>query len=91
MAIEMDEDYVEARANLACVLAEQGQTELAVAALEGALKYHPDFPDAHYHLAELLEDRGETASARRHFERFIELAPDSPWADEARQRIGSGE
>jgi tetratricopeptide (TPR) repeat protein len=92
MAIEMDEDYVEARANLACVLAELGQTELALAALEGALKYHPDFPDAHYHLADLLEKRGEATAARRHWERFIELSPDSPWAEEARQRaLGSRE
>ena len=40
MAIELDEDYVEARANLGCVLAETGQRELAVAAFEGALRYH---------------------------------------------------
>ncbi len=37
MAIELDEDYVEARANLGCVLAETGQLELAVAAFQGAL------------------------------------------------------
>ncbi len=35
MAVELDEDYVEARANLGCVLAETGQRELAVAAFEG--------------------------------------------------------
>ena len=35
MAIELDEDYVEARANLGCVLAEWGQRELAIAAFEG--------------------------------------------------------
>jgi tetratricopeptide (TPR) repeat protein len=87
MAIEMDEDYVEARANLACVLAEQGQRELAIAALEGALQYHPDFPDAHYHLAVLREDQGDPPAARRHWEQFLELAPDSPWAEEARQRL----
>jgi DNA-binding transcriptional MerR regulator len=86
-AIEMDEDYVEARANLACVLAELGQTDLALAALEGALKYHPDFPDVHYHLADLLEKCGEHSAARPHWERFIELSPDSPWAEEARQRL----
>jgi len=32
MAIELDEDYVEARANLGCVLAELGESELAVSA-----------------------------------------------------------
>ena len=40
MAIELDEDYVEARANLGCVLAETGRRDLAVAAFEGALRYH---------------------------------------------------
>jgi Tfp pilus assembly protein PilF len=87
VAIEMDEDYVEARANLGCVLAESGQVDLAVAALEGALKYHNDFPDAHYHLARLLDDRGDGVTARRHWEQFLQLAPDSPWAEEARQRL----
>ena len=37
IAIELDENFVEARANLGCVLAETGQHELAVAAFEGAL------------------------------------------------------
>ena len=51
MAIELDEDYVEARANLGCVLAELGEPELAIAAFEGALAFHDDYPDVHYHLA----------------------------------------
>jgi tetratricopeptide (TPR) repeat protein len=87
MAIELDEDYVEARANLGCVLAEMGQNELAIAALQGALTYHNDFPDAHYHLGVLLDERGDVDLARRHWEQFLELAPDSPWAEEARQRL----
>ena len=87
MAIEMDEDYVEARANLGCVLADLGQKELAIAALEGALRYHRDFPDAHYHLALLLDDRGDAPAAKSHWEQFLQLAPDSPWAEEARQRL----
>ena len=40
MAIELDEDYVEARANLGCVLADLGERELAISAFEGALAYH---------------------------------------------------
>ena len=56
MAIELDEDYVEARANLGCVLAETGQRELAVAAFEGALRYHPDYADVRYHLARTLDE-----------------------------------
>ena len=38
MAIELDEDYVEARANLGCVLAELGEPELAVAAFRQRLE-----------------------------------------------------
>ena len=64
MAIELDEDYVEARANLGCVLAETGQLELAVAAFQGALRYHSDYPDVHYHLARTLDDLGRHGAKR---------------------------
>jgi tetratricopeptide (TPR) repeat protein len=87
MAIELDEDFVEARANLACVLAELGQNELAFAALEGALKFHPDYADAHYHLARLLDESQRRADALVHWRRFLELSPDSPWGEEARERL----
>lgn len=87
MSIELDEDYVEARANLGCVLAELGQTELAIAALEGAIMHHPDYADAHYHLARLLDDHRTASDAETHWQRFLDLAPDSPWADEAAERL----
>jgi len=86
-AIEIDEDYVEARANLGCVLAELGQSDLAIAALEGALRFHPDYADAHYHLAAALEDAGQSERAQPHWQTFLRLAPDSPWAGEARTRL----
>jgi len=54
-AIELDEEYVEARANLGSVLVENGELELAVAAFQGALAFHPDYADVHYHLANTLE------------------------------------
>ena len=87
MAIELDEDYVEARANLGCVLAETGQRELAVAAFEGALRYHPDYADVHYHLARTLDEMQERPRAEEHWRAFVAQAPDSPWADEARARL----
>lgn len=87
MAIELDENFVEARANLGCVLAETGEHELAVAALCGALKYHADFPDGHYHLARTLDDMGRADEAAGHWRRFLELTPGSPWSEEARQRL----
>jgi tetratricopeptide (TPR) repeat protein len=90
MAIELDEDFVEARANLGCVLAEQGDLPLAEAAFRGALEYHPDYADGHYHLARMLDRANRSAEAMRHWQLFMSLAPDSPWVDEARERIGEG-
>jgi tetratricopeptide (TPR) repeat protein len=91
MALELDEDYVEARANLGCVLLELGDTDLAIAAFTGAIHSHADYADAHYHLARTLDDQGRAEEALAHWRRFCELAPDSPWADEAQERVVSGE
>jgi tetratricopeptide (TPR) repeat protein len=88
MVVELDEDYVEARANLGCVLAETGQRELAVAAFEGALRYHAGYADVHYHLARTLDDMGRRGEADEHWRLFLVMAPDSPWAAEARVRLG---
>jgi tetratricopeptide (TPR) repeat protein len=88
-AIELDEDFVEARSNLGCVLAEQGDTSLAEAAFRGALEFHHDYADAHYHLARLLDRAGRSAEASRHWQLFMNLAPASPWADEALERLQS--
>jgi tetratricopeptide (TPR) repeat protein len=88
MAVELDEDYVEARANLGCVLSELGEQELAISAFEGALAFHDDYPDVHYHLARTLDEADRAAEAVSHWEAFLRLAPSSPWADEARLRLG---
>lgn len=87
VAIELDEDFVEARANLGCVLAETGDRELAVTAFEGALKYHPDYADAHYHLARTLDELNHRDQAEAHWQAFLRLSPESPWADEAWLRL----
>jgi len=87
MAIELDENYVEARANLGCVLLDLGEKELAVAAFQGALRSHEAYADAHYHLARTFDELGQAGAAATHWSRFLELAPDSPWADEARERL----
>ena len=87
MAIELDENYVEARANLCCVLIDTGELDLAIAALLGALKYHPDYPDAHYHLARTLDELDRHEEAVDHWRAFLVLAPDSPWAQQARDRL----
>lgn len=89
VAIELDETYVEARANLGCVLAELGDLELAAASLVGALAYHSDFADAHYHLAQTLEQLDRPTEAACHWRQFLQLAPESPWAEEARDRLAA--
>lgn len=87
MVIELDENDVEARANLGCVLAELGEKSLGIAALSGALDCDPHYADAHYHLARLLDETGEADVAADHWQKFLELAPDSPWAEEAADRL----
>ncbi|MCG8583570.1 MAG: tetratricopeptide repeat protein [Pirellulales bacterium] len=87
MAVELDEQFVEARCNLGCVLADLGDLPLATAAFEGALAVHADYPDAHYHLARVLDELGRDIEAIRHWQLFVALVPDSPWAEEARQRL----
>ncbi len=86
-AIELDENYVEARANLGCVLAELGERELAVAAFEGALTLHADYADAHFHLARTLDESKRADEAALHWQEFLRLAPESPWAAVARERL----
>jgi tetratricopeptide (TPR) repeat protein len=88
MAVELNDDYVEARANLGCVLAELGEYELAVSAFQGALAFHDDYEDAHYHLGRTLDQLGRADEAADHWQAFLRLAPSSPWADEARERLG---
>ena len=89
MAIEIDEDYIEARANLGCVLLELDQPQLAEAAFRGALASHAEYADAHYHLARTLTRLDRRAEAAEHWRAFLHLAPRSPWADEAESALAS--
>lgn len=86
-AVELDPDHLEARTSLGCVLAEQGDLELATAAFEGVLRQQPDYADAHWHLAGVLAEMDQQGSARQHLHSFLALAPESPWADVARDRL----
>lgn len=79
-AIEIDETFVEARTSLACVLAETGRLDLAIAALRGVLTLHPDYPDAHYHLATWLEEQGDSDEAAEHWATLRRIAPDHLWS-----------
>ncbi len=84
VALETDPSLVEVRASLGCVLMELGETDLAIAALQGALSFEENFPDIHYHLAVALESANRNPEARQHWRRFLALAPASPWSEQAR-------
>ncbi len=86
-AIELNPDYVEARASLGCVLVETGQIDLAIAAFRGALVLYEDYADVHYNLARVLDDTGREIESKHHWQRFLQLSPDSPWAEEAVSRL----
>jgi tetratricopeptide (TPR) repeat protein len=75
-AIELDENFVEARANLGCVLAELGEDEFAAAAFRGALKLHPEYAEVRLHLGKLLKRQGLHEEAAEQFRIFQELMPE---------------
>ncbi|MEE2640319.1 MAG: MerR family transcriptional regulator [Planctomycetota bacterium] len=85
--IELDEAFVEARANLGCVLTELGHDELAVSAFQGALEFHTQFPDVHFHLARTLDRLKRGEEAEHHWREFLKMYPESSWAAEARERL----
>ena len=90
-AVELDANHLEARSSLGCVLAELGEHELALAALDGVLRQQPDYADAHWHMAGVLRDVGREVESQRHLRTFLALAPESPWAAMARERLASAE
>jgi len=88
MAVELDEDFVEARVSLGGVLKEMNLPELAISALEGAVNDHPDYADAYYHLAKLLDETGRKIYAEDCWRRFLALVdPESPAAKEAEEYL----
>jgi len=91
MAVELDEAFVEARANLGCVLVESNELDLAISAFEGALLHHSEYPDVHFYLARVLDQVDRAGDAVTHWQQFLDLAPKSPWAQEARDRLADVE
>ncbi|MDO4569600.1 MAG: MerR family transcriptional regulator [Planctomycetia bacterium] len=83
MALELDEDHFEARALLGAVLGELGETELAIAALKGAIETHERYADAHLHLARVWKRVGDDEKAREEYRLFLQNAQDP--TDEQRE------
>ncbi|MDR3110506.1 MAG: tetratricopeptide repeat protein [Planctomycetaceae bacterium] len=80
MALELDKNFVEARANLGCVLAEQGDFHTAVKTFDEVLKQHPDYADVHFHLARTLDSIGQNKRAEYHRQLYKSLMPSTdPW------------
>ncbi|MGA9655083.1 MAG: tetratricopeptide repeat protein, partial [Polyangia bacterium] len=92
-ALALDPEQTEARYNLAHILHELGEVELAASELRRVVQTAPDFADAHYNLATALEHLGSQRQAVEHLRRYADLAADGgedigPWLDEARARLG---
>ncbi len=86
IAVELDQQYLEAWTQLGCVAAELGQTQSALDAFGIALQSHADYPDAHFHKAELLHRMNRDAEATPHWQAYLNHDQRGPWADIARQR-----
>ncbi|MCX5743075.1 MAG: tetratricopeptide repeat protein [Proteobacteria bacterium] len=83
-ALEHDPAQPEARYNLANVLEDLGEVELAIGELRRVCVATPEFADAHYNLGIMLAAVGGAAQARQHLERYLELDGGSEWAFHAR-------
>lgn len=87
VAVELDQQYLEAWTQLGCVAAELGQTQSALDAFDIALQSHADYPDAHFHKAELLHRLNRSPEAVPHWQAYLTQDQRGPWADVARQRL----
>ena len=86
-ALEHDPIQPEARYNLANLLEDLGETELAIAELRRVCAATPEFADAHYNLGIMLAQVGGTTQARQCLERYLELDGASDWARHARSYL----
>ena len=93
-ALACDPDQAEARYDLATLLYETGDIELAASELRRVVQSAPAFADAHYNLATALERLGSRRQAREHLERYLALVAEgatveqAPWIADARARLG---
>lgn len=88
IAVELDNDYVEAWNNLGTVLADLDEYEESVKVFQQALAIFPLYADAHYNLGDIFSTLGKVTKAREHWQRYLQLDPKSPWAADVRARLG---
>lgn len=87
VAVELDQQYLEAWTQLGCVAAELDQVQSALDAFDIALQAHADYPDAHFHKAELLHRLNRSLEAVPHWQAYLAQDQRGPWAEVARQRL----
>ena len=86
-ALDHDPSQAEARYNLANLLEDIGETELAISELRRVCAACPEFADAHYNLGLMLARVGGTTQAKQCLERYLELDGNSDWAGHARSYL----
>ena len=86
-ALELKPDMLEARMNLATVLARQGKLEEATEQVRRALQSRPDFAPAHLNIAMLLSEQGQIQSALEHLDKVLQIDPKSSEARKLRDKL----
>ena len=85
--LEMDENHLEARANLGRVLARLGEYDEAIAALEGTLQTHPGYVEARFELGKIYFTQKRYEFARQELESCRRVVPDGVMSDEIENLI----
>jgi len=72
-AVHLRNDIRIAYVDLGSVLAQQGQHQEAIAALQRAVKLDPTQPDAHFRLGRVYQAMGNTSASQKEFAAVREL------------------
>ncbi len=75
LAVKYRPQFSDARVNLGCLLAREGNLAEAQVHFEETLRYAPAFDSAHFNLAILLKSQGKLDEAADHYAAVIELNP----------------
>jgi len=88
MAVELDNEYIEAWTQLGCIRAQLGDREGALDAFDIALTAHPEYPDALYFKATALAEEDRHEEAADLWRAYLRRNSRGPWAEAAREQLG---
>nr|MBC8291405.1 tetratricopeptide repeat protein [Planctomycetota bacterium] len=88
MAVELDNEYIEAWTQLGCVRAQLGDREGAMDAFDIALSAHPEYPDALYFKATALAEEDRHEEAAELWRAYLRRNSRGPWAEAAKEQLG---